>query len=378
MMRVALISPLYESVPPRFYGGTERVVFNLCHGLTQAGLDVTLFASGDSRVPGHLAPMVDQALRLGEGAARNACAIHFKMLAEISDRAREFDIIHNHHDFWMLPLCRMTRTPMITTLHGRLDLPDIVEAFLGFPEAQYISISDSQRKPMPWLRWLKTIHHGLDLSQFEFHPRPGKYLAFLGRICLDKRPEWAIEISKKAGVPLKIAAKIEGKEMQDYFDAYVKPHVDGKNVEFIGEISDREKCDFLGNALGTVFPIDWPEPFGLVMIESLACGTPVLGRPFGAAAEILEDGVTGFVSSDIQELSRRVRDLESFDREGCRRWVEARFSLQRMTEDYIHVYRQLAERPAGISRARATQRRRSHRDRRNLIHSVQRVADGDT
>jgi glycosyltransferase involved in cell wall biosynthesis len=235
---------------------------------------------------------------------------------------------------------------------------------------------------MPWLRWVKTIHHGLDLRRFEFKSEPGKYLAFLGRIDNEKRPEWAIEIAKKAGVPLKIAAKVEGKMAQDYYDAFVKPHVDGKNIEYVGEISDFEKSEFLGNALGLAFPIDWPEPFGLVMIESLACGTPVLGRPVGAAAEVLENGVTGYVSMDIQELARHVRDLETFDRAGCRQRVEESFSLQRMTEDYIDVYRQLAGDPAGrrtrTAAAPTFERRRAHRYRRNLVHTVQRIANGDT
>jgi glycosyltransferase involved in cell wall biosynthesis len=200
-------------------------------------------------------------------------------------------------------------------------------------------------------------------------------------MCDHKRPDWAIEIAKKAGIPLKMAAKIEGREMQEYFDSKVKPHIDGHNVEYVGEISDREKSEFLGNALGLVFPIDWPEPFGLVMIESLACGTPVLGRPVGAAAEVLRDGITGYVSMDIDKLARGVRNLESFDRAGCRQWVEKGFSLQRMTEEYIHVYRQLAGDPAGrrFREKRITfERRRSDRYRRNFLHSVQRVADGNT
>lgn len=380
-MRVALISPLFESVPPRLYGGTERVVYNLCQGLTQSGIDVTLFASGDSNVPCRTFPVTREALRLRTPPVSDPYAYNLKLLASVAERASEFDVIHNHHDYWMLPLTRMTRKPLLTTLHGRLDLPDVEEAFLPYPEAHYVSISESQRRPMPWLRWVKTIHHGLDLSKFEFYPKPGKYLAFLGRMHDHKRPDWAIQIAKKAGVPLKMAAKIEGKEMRDYFDTHVKPHVDGRNIEYIGEISDREKSEFLGNALGLVFPIDWPEPFGLVMIESLACGTPILGRPVGAAAEVLKDGVTGYVSMDIDELASRVRDLESFDRAGCRQWVEKGFSLQRMTEDYIHVYRQLAGDAAGRrtrQTAQSFERRRSDRYRRNFLHSVQRVADGNT
>lgn len=374
-MRVALVSPLFESVPPKFYGGTERVIFNLCRGLTEAGVEVTLFASGDSEAPATLIPVIHEALRLRRKPVYDPQAYNFKLLAEVADRAAQFDVIHNHHDYWMLPLNRMTRTPVLTTLHGRLDLPDIGEAFSSYPHAPFVSISHAQRQPMPDLRWIQTIYHGLELSEFTFYPRAGKYLAFLGRISVDKRPAWAIEIAKKSGVPLKIAAKIEGKASQEYFDAYVKPHL-GKDIEFIGEISDREKCQFLGEAMGLVFPIDWPEPFGLVMIESLACGTPVLARPCGSAPEILREGVTGFSHPDISELARRVRDLPSLDRQGCRRWVEEHFSLQRMTEDYIHVYRQLLEFSSGQSRS--AKRRKSYRDRRNFLHPVQRTINGDS
>jgi glycosyltransferase involved in cell wall biosynthesis len=349
--------------------------------LSDAGVDVTLFASGDSDVPCRTVPVIREALRLRSTPVKDPFAFNLKLLAAVADRTNEFDIIHNHHDYWMLPLSRIVNKPLLTTLHGRLDLPDVDEAFLPYPDVHYVSISDSQRRPMPWLRWIKTIHHGLDLSRFKFSPRPGKYLAFLGRIAADKRPDWAIEIAHRAGVPLKIAAKIEGKDMQDYFDTHVKPHLDGRNVEYVGEISDHEKSEFLGNALGLTFPIDWPEPFGLVMIESLACGTPVLARPIGAASEVLKDGVTGYIHLDIQELARRVRDLESIDRAGCRQWVEKGFSLQRMTEDYINVYRQLAGSSAGRAARpaeRPFERRRSHRYRRNFVHSVQRVADGNS
>jgi glycosyltransferase involved in cell wall biosynthesis len=223
-----------------------------------------------------------------------------------------------------------------------------------------VSISDSQQGPLPNARWLRTIHHGIECSNFQFYEKPGKYLAFLGRISAEKRPDWAIEIAKKAGVPLKIAAKIEGSEGREYFDRFVKPHL-GRDIEYVGEISEREKSEFLGNALGLAFPIDWPEPFGLVVIESLVCGTPVLTRPVGSMPEINRDGITGFMHPDLNVLAKQVPHLAKVSRRGCRDWVEKRFSLKRMTEDYINVYRHLTE-------------FRSHADRhrRHIVYPLQR------
>ena len=367
-MRVALIAPLFESVPPRLYGGTERVVYNLCRGLTEADVEVTLFASGDSSAEGKIVPVTDEAFRLRKKPINDAVPYHLKMLKMVAARAEEFDIIHNHHDYWMLPLTEMTETPVVTTLHGRLDLPDISEAFATYGKAHYISISDAQREPLPKLKWARTIHHGIDVDALEFHEKPGKYLAFLGRIDFEKRPDLAIEIAMRAGVPLKIAAKIEGKAMQEYYDAMIKPHVDGKFVEYVGEISEAEKSEFLGNALALCFPIDWPEPFGLVVVESLACGTPVLARPYGSMPELLADGVTGYCHSDIKELARRVADIPRIDRRICRKYVEDRFSLKRMTEDYINVYRHLAD--FSSARRRKGGALIADHDRRHLLHSV--------
>ena len=362
--RIAMISPLFESVPPRLYGGTERVIFNLCRGLTKAGCEVTLFASADSAVPDvELVPVIDEALRLRKKPLVDPDAYNFKMLASVARRAKHFDVIHNHHDYWMLPLDRMVQTPMVTTIHGKLSGPDAHAAFGGFADSHFVTISDAQREPLPYLRYIRTIHHGLDLTHLRFHPEPGKYLAFLGRIGPDKRPEWAIEIAKKAGIPLKIAAKIEGEYGQAYYDRHVKPHVDGKTVEFVGEIDDERKSSFLGGAYALVFPIDWPEPFGLVVIESLACGTPVLCRPCGSVPEITRDGVTGFMDLSIEGLAKKAAQVSSIDRVGCRRWVEEKFSLKRMTEDYIHVYEQLAERSVD-------------RGRRDFLYPVERTAHG--
>ncbi len=362
-MRVAMIAPLFESVPPQLYGGTERVVFNLCEGLRSSDVEVVLFASGDSRVHGQLVPVIDRALRLRKPSVIDPIAHQMRMISVVAEQASDFDLIHNHHDYWMLPLSRMVDTPVLTTVHGRMDWVDVQGAFLSYPDVHYVSISNAQRAPLPQLNWVRTVYHGLKLPDFEFRERAGDYLAFLGRISPEKRPDLAIELARKAGVPLKIAAKIEGAASQQYFDEVIKPHVDGRWVEFIGEIGEKEKSEFLGNALALVFPIDWPEPFGLVMIEALACGTPVLARPCGSVPEILENGVTGFSHSNISVLARLVKKIPTLSRRACRDWVEKRFSLQRMAEDYLHVYRHVARK-----------RQDSHCHRRHFIHPVERTA----
>ncbi|MGK5090026.1 glycosyltransferase family 4 protein [Bdellovibrionota bacterium FG-2] len=370
MMRIALVAPLFESVPPKLYGGTERVVANLCEGLVRSGAEVTVFASADSTVNGALVPMVDRALRLRESPVQDIGPYHLRIIGEVAKRAAEFDVIHNHNDYSMFPLSKIVSTPVLSTLHGRLDLPDLRVAFDAFPELSFISISDSQRIPQPQLRWVKTIYHGIDVERFEFRPKPGEYLAFLGRIAREKRPEWAIEIAKKSGVPLKIAAKIEKGEGQDYYDTFIKPHVDGKFIEYVGEISESEKSDFLGNARALVFPIDWPEPFGLVVIEALACGTPVLARPVGSVPELLEDGKTGFLDLRIERLAERVLDLSQISRSVCRAQAEKRFSVRRMTEDYLNVYRFLSEFRPRVGR--------SDRHRRDLLYPLERSSDRNT
>ena len=349
-MRVGLISPLYESVPPLLYGGTERVVHNLCRGLSAAGVDVTLFASGDSRSVGRLVSGVAQSLRLAYPESPNlvmdTLPQNMSYLGQVAALSDDFDILHNHHDYWMLPLARMSRTPLITTLHGQLRMPWLREAYSSFPEAGFISISESQRSALPDLDWRRTIYHGIELADFQFHPMPGQYLAFLGRMSAEKRPDWAIEIALRAGVPIKLAAKIEGKRDREFFEERVKPKIDGRNVEYVGEISEAEKSKFLGEALGLVFPIDWDEPFGLVMIEALACGTPVLARPFGSVPEVMRPGVTGFVSERIDDLVRAVQLLPQLNRAHCRRYVADNFSLQKMIEEYLDVYRSTISRGA--------------------------------
>lgn len=340
-LRVGLIAPPFESVPPRLYGGTERVVHELARGLHAAHIETVVFASGDSTVPGRLVPSTPEALRLRRPPIQDAGPYQLQLLKRVAEHARELDLLHNHNDYWMLPLHGMTPTPMVTTLHGRLDLPDLPAALHSEPQASYISISDHQRTPIPDLRWARTIHHGLDLGRFRFNPEPGTYLAFLGRISPEKRPDLAIEIAHRAEIPLKIAAKIEAGKDRDYYESCVAPHIDGKWVEYIGEISEHEKSNFLGGGLGLAFPIDWPEPFGLVMIESLACGTPVLARPRGSVPEILIDGVTGYVHESVEELARRARDLPSLDRSACRSHVTNHFSIERMVREHLEVYQGL-------------------------------------
>ena len=354
-LHIALLAPPFESVPPRLYGGTERVVDPLARGLVLAGPEVSVFASADSHPAGRLIPITDTALRLREPPVQDPSAIQLSILLKLQQRlttghwgtdsgSRPIDVIHNHNDFWMFPLLRGLKVPMITTMHGRLDLPDYTPAWKQADGSHgYVSISMAQRQPVPDLPWLGNIAHGLPLEQYPYHPMPGSYLAFLGRICPEKRPEWAIQIAKQSGIPLKIAAKIEGKAGRDWYDQMLKPHVDGRFIEYVGEISDREKGDFLGNALGLAFPIDWPEPFGLVMIEALACGTPVLARPCGSVTEVLTHGRTGFIASDIQELGRLARELPALSRANCRHEAEVRFSLTRMTEDYLNAYRRIRE-----------------------------------
>lgn len=359
-MKIALIAPPIERVPPRLYGGTERVIYHLAQGLAQRGIQVTVFASGDSNIPGcRLIPTVPEAFRLSPKTIFDPQVYSIAMLSRVADLAHEFDLIHNHHDYWMLPLSKMSATPVITTLHGRLDLPDIASALFAFPDVRFISISDAQRGPMSLLPWIRTVHNGIPHETFRFYPQPGKYLAFIGRIDAEKRPEWAIRIASRAGVPLKIAAKIDGRRGSEYFDAFVRPHIDGHNVEYVGEIGENDKNRFLGEALALVFPIDWPEPFGLAVIESLACGTPVLARPRGAIPEITKDGVTGFIHSDPDILAERVHDLAGLSREACRDWVHQRYSVSRMTEDYIDVYREVI-----------SSRRQAAGDRRHFLHSV--------
>jgi glycosyltransferase involved in cell wall biosynthesis len=340
-MKIAQVSPLYESVPPEKYGGTERVVSYLTEELIERGHEVTLFASGDSITNAELAPCCPRSLRTDPGCL-DPLARHYLMLEEVFRRASQFDLIHFHIDYLHFPLSRRSGISQLTTLHGRLDLPDLAPLYRQFRDMPLVSISDAQRRPIPWAGWLGTVHHGLPKDLFKFHEVPGDYLAFLGRIAPEKRVDRAIEIARRAGMPLKIAAKVD-KLDQDYFDAVIKPLLDPSLVEFIGEVGDKDKEEFLGDAYALLFPIDWPEPFGLVMIEAMACGTPVIAWPHGSVPEIMEDGVTGFIVEEVDEAARAVERVESFDRRWCREAFERRFTVARMAEDYINIYEQLLD-----------------------------------
>src|SRR5262245_46655857 len=311
-MRVAQIAPLAESVPPKLYGGTERVVSWLADELVALGHEVTLFASGDSRTKAKLVPAWPRALRLGRPRADPAAACA-SLLEAVAEAAAAFDVIHSHVDWLPLPLLRRLRTPFLTTLHGRLDLPDVSLAMQRFGDAPFVSISQSQRVPLPGLNWLATIYHGLPADLLKLSDQPEGYLAFLGRITREKGPDIAIRVARAAGLPLRIAAKIPRAENR-YFNETIKPLLDGNDVRFIGEVNDRQKQAFLGNATALLFPIDWPEPFGLVMIEAMACGTPVIAWPRGSVPEVIEDGVTGFVVHSDAEAIDAIGRIRCLDR----------------------------------------------------------------
>ena len=338
-MRIAQIAPLFESIPPQLYGGTERVVSVLTEELVSRGHDVTLFASGDSVTGATLAPCSTRSLRL-DGSVTDHVALTTIQLARVFDRQGEFDMIHNHVDYFAFPFARQRRTPMITTTHGRLDLDEIRNVYDYFADAPLVSISNGQRRPLPASHWLGTVYNGIDFSLFNLHREAGKYLAFLGRISPEKRPDRAIEIARALDMPLKIAAKVDSVD-KDYFDHVVKPHLSHPLIEFVGEVGDRDKDEFLGNAYAYLFPIDWPEPFGLTMVEAMACGTPVVATNCGSVPEIIEDGVSGYICRSLRELIDSVAAARRLDRAGCRAYAEARFSAKAMTDGYERIYSQM-------------------------------------
>ena len=338
-LRIALVAPLFESVPPKLYGGTERVVSWLTEELVAQGHDVTLFATADSRTTARLHAVAPHGLRLDE-ACRDPAAWHVAMLHDVVERSRDFDLVHFHLDHAHFPMVRAAHLRALTTLHGRLDLPELQPLFARYPDMALVSISDAQRQPLPRAGWLGTVHHGLPRELLPFNAGPGSYLAFLGRISPEKRPDRAIRIARRAGIPLRIAAKVESSD-RAYFEAEVKPLLDGPGVEFIGEIGEREKGEFLGNALALLFPIDWPEPFGVVMIEAMACGTPVIAWNRGSVPEVVTPGVSGWVVEDEHAAVAAVAACASFDRAACRRRFEARFTAERMACDYVALYREL-------------------------------------
>lgn len=339
-MRIAQVAPLYESVPPTLYGGTERVASWLTEELVRLGHEVTLFASGDSLTTARLVPACKKALRLDSNCV-DQLAHHVVMLDQVFSEKENFDLIHFHIDYLHFPLSRHEQVSHVTTLHGRLDLPDLVPLYRHFRDMPVISISDAQRKPLPWANWQGTVHHGLPRESFSLGGGAGRYLAFLGRISPEKGLDQAIEIAKRAGMPLKIAAKIDRVDVQ-YFENVIKPLLNHPLIEFIGEIGYPQKNVFLGNAAALVFPINWREPFGLVMIEAMACGTPVIAYPLGSVPEVIQEGVTGFIVPDLESAARAVERIEEIDRRKCRRYFEQHFDAERMAQDYLNIYQRLA------------------------------------
>jgi glycosyltransferase involved in cell wall biosynthesis len=339
-MKIAQVSPLWESVPPKLYGGTERIVSYLTEELVRLGHDVTLLASGDSVTTAKLKAATPEALRLSTGIFNRDAPMVSLLEQAFGASSTDFDVIHSHLDFIGFPIARRCATPVITTMHGRLDLPELVPVFREYSEMPLVSISNSQRRPLPWSRWQSTVYHGLPPDLYSFHPVPGKYLAFLGRIAPEKRPDHAIEIAKRVGMPLRIAAKVDPAD-RTYFEAEIEPLMSHPLVEYVGEITDDEKDDFLGDAYAMLAPYDWPEPFGLVLIEALACGTPVLAYRRGSIPEIIDDGVTGFVCDDFNDMVAAVDRIGTIQRTNCRQAFDARFSVERMAHDYVNVYRQL-------------------------------------
>lgn len=338
-MKIAQVAPLYESVPPKLYGGTERVVSYLTEELVRQGHDVTLFASGDSTTSAHLVPLCERSLRL-DPAVVDPLTYHILMLEKVFQRVDEFDIVHFHIDYLHFPLSRAYREPNVTTLHGRLDLPELGPMYDEFGDMPIVSISDSQRAPLPHARWVETVYHGLPLNLYDFHPKPGGYLAFVGRISPEKRVDRAVAIARRVGMPLRVAAKVDRVD-QDYFEEKIEPLFDDPLVEFVGEINEAQKNDFLGNAHALIFPIGWQEPFGLVMIEAMACGTPVVAYRNGSTPEVVDEGVTGYLASSIEEAARAVERAGDLSRERVRRHFERRFSAARMARDYVHIYRRI-------------------------------------
>jgi glycosyltransferase involved in cell wall biosynthesis len=349
VLRIAQVAPPFESVPPSGYGGTERVVAVLTEELVRRGHEVTLFAAGDSTTSAHLVPTIDRALWHQKLCYRDFTPFWSMVLGRLVNDLDRFDVIHSHLDYFGFPLARIASCPVVTTLHGRLDEPEMAPLYRAFTDVPLISISDSQRAPVPDAHWVATVYHGIDLDQFTCCDAPGTYLAFLGRISPEKGLDTAIRVARAAGVPLKIGARKPLPFKQDpkvhrdweYYQEEIRPIVDSGGVEFIGEVDGPAKDDLLRNAAGLLFPIRWPEPFGLVMVEALACGTPVLALRAGSVPEIIEDGRTGYICDDEEQLVAAVQRLSGLDRRVCRDEAERRFSPAAMAERYEQVYERL-------------------------------------
>jgi glycosyltransferase involved in cell wall biosynthesis len=338
-MRIAQVAPLYESVPPRLYGGTERVVSYLTEELVRLGHDVTLFATGDSVTRAKLRPIAERALRL-DSSCIDPLVHHMRMVSTVYRSAADFDVIHCHTDYLGLPLAELSDTPSLITLHGRLDIPELAPMYAEHPRVPLVSISDAQRAPMPRANWLATVHHGLPENLYTFQSHAKDYLLFVGRISPEKRVDRAIRVAQRAGVPLRIAAKVDRVDTA-YFEREIEPLLDAPGVEFVGEVGDREKDQLLGGAVALMLPIDWPEPFGLVVIEALACGTPVIACPRGSIPELLQDGETGLIAQTEDDMVNAVRRIGQLDRRRCRREFEQRFTARIMAERYAALYRQI-------------------------------------
>lgn len=341
-MRIAQVAPLAESVPPKYYGGTERVVSYLTEELVRQGHEVTLFASGDSVTSAQLVAGRPRAYRSREHS-QDGMPYEVLMLEQVCKRADEFDVVHFHVDFVHFPLVRRMAFANLTTPHGRLDIPALAPLYREFRELPIVSISDAQRTPLPWVNWLATIYHGLPDDLYSLQPKDGSYLAFLGRISPEKRVDLAIEIAKRVDIPIKIAAKVDPAD-EEYFEAVARPAMDHPLVEFVGEIGDHEKQEFLGDAHAMLFTIDWPEPFGLVMIEAMACGTPVIAYRRGSVPEVMEEGRTGYVVDDFDAAVAAVRRVDHISRSACRDAFERRFTVRRMAKSYLQVYERLSAR----------------------------------
>lgn len=339
-MRIAQVAPLHESVPPKMYGGTERILHWLTEGLIEKGHEVTLFASGDSTTTAKLVAIVPKALRLEGGFMVDKTGFHSLMYEQVFKVASDFDIIHFHSDYAHLPYVRLMQTPTLTTHHSRLDylpLADILKESNGYPA---VSISEAQRGPIPWLNWQATIHHGMPRDMFVLNEQPSDYILFLGRLCPEKRPDRAIEIAKQAGMRLKIAAKVDPVD-REYFSTEIEPLLDDSFIEYVGEVDDSQKQELIGNAYALIHPIEFPEPFGIVMIESLACGTPIVAFRTGSIPEVVDEGLTGFVVDDIPSAVEALKKVRTLDRKRCREVFEKRFSSSRMVDDYLAVYEQV-------------------------------------
>jgi glycosyltransferase involved in cell wall biosynthesis len=340
-MHIGQIAPLTEAIPPKLYGGSERVISWLTEELVALGHDVTLFASGDSQTSARLEPVWPRALRL-EGLVRDANALHMAMLERIRRKAQEFDILHFHLGYYPFSLFARQPTPFLTTLHGRLDLPEYHSVFATFSSIPLVSISNAQRQPVPHAGWIRTIHHGLPIRLLMPQPVKPQYFAFLGRISPEKAVDSAIRIAKRCGIPLKIAAKVDEVD-REYFESEIRPFLRSSETEYIGEINDHEKSAFLSGALALLAPIAWPEPFGLVTIEAMACGTPVIAFNRGAFPEIVEEGVTGFLVENENGAVAAADQVGRLSRQAIRKRFEERFTARRMAEEYVAIYRRLIE-----------------------------------